>query len=127
VLTEIAADGVLFLCRGVGEPQFDTVDLEMLSSYATQAALVLQLTRSRRDNEQLRIADDRLHIAEELRTGVMNRVSRLGLDLQRLAVRATDAAVRTGLQGNVSDTDEIIVALRDAVFALQQPGPMGSE
>jgi len=120
MLTELAADGVLFLCRGVGEPQFDAVDLEMLSSYAAHAALVLQLAASRHDNEQMRIADDRLHIAEELRVGVMHRVSRLGLDLQALAVRAADPAVRTGLQTRVADTDEIIIALRNAVFALQK-------
>lgn len=125
MLTQLAADGVLFLCRRVGEPQFDAVDLEMLSSYATHAALVIQLADSRRDNEQMRIADDRLHIAEQLRAGVMHRVSRLGLDLQALAVRAADPGVRAGLQARVTDTDEIIVALRDAVFALQKQGQDG--
>lgn len=119
MLTELAADGVLFLCRGVGQAQFDAADLEMLSSYATHAALVLQLARSRRDNEQLRIADDRLHIAEELRVGVMQRVSRLGLDLQGLAVRAVDPAICAGLQSRITDTDGIITALRNAVFTLQ--------
>jgi GAF domain-containing protein len=119
MLTEVSANGVLFLCRGVGESQFDSVDLEMLSGYATHAALVLQLATSRHDNEQLRLADDRLQIAEELRTSVMQRISRLGLDLQALAARAADPAVRAGLQAKVTQADEIITALRAAVFALQ--------
>jgi hypothetical protein len=63
MLTDLAADGVLSLCRRPGEPPFDTVDVEMIQTYAAQAALVLQLSRSRRDNEQLRRADDREHIA----------------------------------------------------------------
>jgi nitrate/nitrite-specific signal transduction histidine kinase len=123
MLTELATDGVLFLCRRVGESQFDALDLEMLTGYAAHAALVLQLARSRRDNEQLHLADDRRLIAEGLRAGVIQRVSRLGLDLQGLALRAADPALRAGLQAKVDETDEIIQALRTAVFAVRQEEP----
>jgi GAF domain-containing protein len=122
MLTDLSADGVLFLCRAVGEPQFEAVDLEMLGNYAAHAALVLQLATSRRETEQLHIADDRLHIAEQLHTDVLHRVSRLAMDLQALAARVTNPLVREGLEAKVADTDQIIKALRNAVFALQQSG-----
>jgi hypothetical protein len=54
MLSDVAADGVLFLCRAAGAAQFDGLDLEMVLSYASHAALVLQLARARHDNEVLR-------------------------------------------------------------------------
>ena len=121
LLTDVGAEGVLFVCRRTGEPQFDTVDTEMLATYAAHAALVLQLSGSRRDNEALRRADDRLHIAGDLQTGIITKLSRLGLDLQAAAGRVADPQVRDSLQERVADTDRIIHALRDAIFSLNRP------
>jgi hypothetical protein len=115
----------LFLCRAVGDAQFEAVDLEMLAAYAAHAALVLQLANSRRESAQLRIADDRLHIAEQLRGDVLVRISRLSMDLAALAARAGDPVLREGLYARIVDTDQLMKALRDAVFALQSSG--GSE
>jgi hypothetical protein len=42
------------------------------------------------------------------------------MDITALAGRATDSSVRDGLHAKVADIDEIVKALRDAVFALQQ-------
>lgn len=39
MLTDLSADGVLFLCRAIGEPQFDAVDLEMLAITALRNAV----------------------------------------------------------------------------------------
>ena len=77
-------------------PPFDTVDIEMIQTYATHAALLLQLSRSRRDNEYLRRVDDRA---------------------------GTGSRTRIGLQAGVDDTDAIIRAIRAAVFALR-PDPI---
>ncbi|HEU0237940.1 MAG TPA: GAF domain-containing protein [Micromonosporaceae bacterium] len=126
MLTELSADGVLFLCRAVGDPQFEAVDLEMLAAYAAHAALVLQLARSRRESEELRVADDRLHIAEQLRRDVLVRISRLSMDLAALAARTHDQALRDGLNARIADTDQVMKALRDAVFALQESAPANS-
>lgn len=122
MLTDLAADGVLSLCRRTGDPLFDAVDVEMVQTYAAHAALVLQLSRSRHDNEQLRRVDDREHIAESLHRDVVQRLSRLGVDLRALAVRAPDQGTRTGLQARVDDTDAIIRAIRATVVALRPPG-----
>jgi GAF domain-containing protein len=123
MLTDLAADGALFLSRRVGDAPFDTVDIEMIQTYAAHAALVLQLSRSRLDNELLRRADDRQHIAEGLHRDVVQRLSRLGVDLQGLAARASDSRARAGLQAGVNETDDIIRAIRSAVFALRsEPG-----
>jgi GAF domain-containing protein len=125
MLTELAVDGLLFLCRRVGEPPFDAIDIEMIETYAAHAALVLQLSRSRRDNELLQRADDRQHIAESLHHDVVQRLSRLGMDLQALAARVRDPRARAGLQAGVTDTDDIIRAIRTAVFALRSESEPG--
>lgn len=117
LLTELAADGVLFLCRRAGEEQFDALDLEMTQTYATHAALLFQLARSRRDNEQLRRADTLQHIADGLHHDVVRRLSRLGVDLQSLAGRVDDPHTRAALQTRVHDTDDIIRAIRAAVLS----------
>jgi GAF domain-containing protein len=122
LLADLAADGALSLCRRTGDPLFDSVDIEMIEAYAAHAALVQQLSHSRRDNEQLRRVDDREHIAEGLHRDVVQRLSRLGVDLQGLAARARDPQTRAGLQAGVDHTDEIIRAIRAAVFALR-PDP----
>ena len=57
--TDVDFNGVLFVCRRRDAAQFDPVDLEMVSTYAQHAALVLQLADARQDNELLRLAEDR--------------------------------------------------------------------
>jgi GAF domain-containing protein len=121
--TDLAVDGVLFVCHRPGEPPFDSVDLEMLASYASHAALVRQLAASRQVTEQVRMVEDRRLIAEELHAGVVQRLSRLGLDLQGLASRTADARTRESLQAKVDETDELIKALRQAIFGLGGPEP----
>lgn len=118
MLTELAADGVLFLCRSPGDAPFDKLDIELLTAFANHSALVLQLARAREDNEQLRLVDDRRRIAEDIRDRVIQRLSRLGLDLHGVAARVSDPKVRAGLHDSVVETDEIIRALREAIFAL---------
>ncbi len=120
MLTELATDGVLFLSRRVGAADFDAVDLEMLVTYAAHAALVLQLARSRRDNEVLRMVGDREHIAEGLHHEVIQRLSRLGMELQGLAVRGPDPKLGSVLQSKVEEIDEIMRALRVVISSLRE-------
>jgi GAF domain-containing protein len=116
--TELATNGVLFVSRAVGQTPFDRVDIEMLEAYASHAALVLQLAQTRWDREQLQRVDELRGVAEQLHGDVVQRLSRLGLDLQGLTARITDERVRAELQSKVDETDQIIRALRTAIFGL---------
>jgi GAF domain-containing protein len=123
MLTDVSVDGVIFLCRPTGGGGFSAVELEMIEAYARHAALVHQLVHARRDNEFLRLVDDRRQIAEDLRQRVIQRVSMLAMQLLGLAGRVHDAGVRTALQERVNDTDEIIRELRSAIFDIGGPDP----
>lgn len=110
--------GVLIVAHMPGHGHFDQADLEMIDSYARQAGLAGQLATVRRDNERLRMIDDRQQIAEDLRHGVIQRLFGLGLSLQALAPRAANADVCAALNDKVNEVDEIIRDVRSAVFAV---------
>jgi GAF domain-containing protein len=116
--TDVDFNGILFVCRRRDQAQFDPVDLEMLAAYAQHAALVLQLTEARQDNELLRLAEDRRQIGVDLQDRVINHLFGIGLDLQGAAARIPDPTVRSLLDTKVDEIDAAIRAIREAVFAL---------
>jgi two-component system, NarL family, sensor histidine kinase DevS len=117
------ANGVLYLCRQADTVPFSTLDLEMLGAYAGHAALLLQLVHARQDNELLRMIDDRRYIATELHQRVIQRLFRLGLDLQGLVGRVANDQIRDALRTKVEETDAVIRELREAIFSLQPADP----
>jgi signal transduction histidine kinase len=131
--TQLGAEGVMFVCTP-DEPGFGLTDVGMISTHANQAALLLQLAAARRDNEELRIADDRRQIADDLRDRVIARLSRLALDLQALASHVSSKEAQSALLARVDDTDDVMRELRNAIFALRpsesrarEPGPHGPD
>jgi GAF domain-containing protein len=120
--SQAAVTGVLAVCRRPGGPTFDRLDLELLGSYASHAALVLQLAQARHDNAQLLLVNDRQQIAEDLHHHVIHRLYRLGMDLHGIASRPHGSATEAALLNKIDDTDEIIHELRAAIFALHPVG-----
>jgi two-component system sensor histidine kinase DevS len=118
IRSELEFNGILFVCRRLGDAPFDAVDLEMLAAYARHAALVLQLAEARQDNELLRLAEDRRQIGEDLQDRVINQLFGIGLDLQGAAARISDPSVRTILEKKIDEIDGSIRAIREAVFSL---------
>ena len=125
IRSELEFNGILFICRRIGEAPFDPVDLEMLATYARHAALVLQLAEARQANELLHLAEDRRQIGEDLQDRVINQLFGIGLDLQGAAARISDPSVRTILEKKIDEIDGSIRAIRDAVFSLSPDGPEG--
>jgi GAF domain-containing protein len=116
--SEAAVSGVLFVCTTPGSAVFDRLDLDLLSGYASHAALVLQLAHAHHDNAHLRATSDRQRIAEDLHHHVLHRVSRLGMDLHGIAARLHDSAAKATVIAKIDDTDTIIRELRAAIFSL---------
>jgi GAF domain-containing protein len=113
--------GVLFAARGPDHEPLDPLDRQLMGGIATQATLVLELTQARSDNERLRLLEDRETIAQELRDRAIQRLFRHGLELQGVATRITQTAVRGRLQAQIDEVDSIIRDIRDTILTLSGP------
>jgi uncharacterized Fe-S cluster-containing radical SAM superfamily enzyme len=65
------------------------------------------------------MVDERAHFAERLQSDVIQRVSRLGVDRQGLAVRSSDPQLAAVIQSKVDDVDAALRALRAAIAPLR--------
>jgi signal transduction histidine kinase len=116
--------GVLQVANAPGGPQFSDAVVQMVETFADQAALALQIAEHRRDAEQLTLLGDRDRIARDLHDLVIQRLFADGLTLQATLGRLhgpPDAAER--IQRVVDDLDDTIKVIRTTVFGLQHRGP----
>ena len=123
LLGDGGVNGVLTVSRRPGDEPFDQLDLDLITAVAAHAGLALQLSHIRRDNEELRRAEDRQQIAEDLRHRVIHRLFSHGLSLQGTASRTTDRHTSTAIQTQINEVDAIIRDIRTAVFALNPTPP----
>ncbi len=123
VITENGPVGVLTVSRSPGEEPFERADLDLITAYAAQVGLALQLAEVRQDNERLRLVEDRQHIGEDLQHRAVQRLFALGIELQGLLPRIGNEAARTALTAKISDIDSIIRDIREAVFSLHSRPP----
>ncbi|NMO57283.1 GAF domain-containing protein [Actinoplanes sp. TBRC 11911] len=110
--------GVLLISRDTQHEPIDSLDRDIMTGLASQAALVLRLADARRDNELLRRLRDREQIGEDLRERVIERLFRHGLALQGAADRAFRPEVAQRLQEQIGEVDAIIRDLRDAILTM---------
>ncbi|WP_328936350.1 hypothetical protein OG288_00635 [Streptomyces tauricus] len=87
-----------------------------------------------REVRELSLARERDRIANELRESVVRRIFEAGLDLQSAAAMIGEGPAQTRLMQGVAELDEVIRALRESVFhlddgvgsaigALERPAP----
>src|SRR5207253_7400770 len=126
LLGDGGVNGVLTVSRRPGDEPFDHLDLDLITAVAAHAGLAIQLSQVRRDNEQLRLVEDRAQIAEDLRHRVIHRLFSHGLALQGTASRSTNPQTRTAIQTQINEVDAIIRDIRTAVLALS-PTPAQAE
>lgn len=112
-------DGVLSLAwTSERLDAFQRLDPALPSSFAEQAALALQLARSREDRRRVTLLEDRDRIGRDLHDLVVQRLFGVGLGLQSTAglVRDDEAADRLRLA--IDDIDDTIKDIRRTIFAL---------
>jgi GAF domain-containing protein len=107
--------GVLAVSRRLGDEPFDGLDRDLITAVAAHTVLALHLAQANRDNEQLRLIEDREQIAEDLRHHLIRRLFGHGLVLQATASR-TNPNIRTAIQTQIYEVDAIIRDIRAAVF-----------
>ncbi|WP_354645251.1 GAF domain-containing protein [Kitasatospora camelliae] len=106
--------GVLLVTREIGRDGFDQAQLDMLTSFAAQAALVQQLAAERADAERIAQVRDHDRIAQDLRDHVVEEIFAVSLTLNGLATTAPPERQQTLL-------DAVIRDIRTTVFDLQHP------
>ena len=97
---------------------FDAVDAALPASFAEQAALAMQIARSREDQQRLALLEDRDRIGRDLHDLVIQRLFAVGLSLQSAARLAEVPDVSARLEQAVDDLDGTIKDIRRTIFAL---------
>jgi two-component system, NarL family, sensor histidine kinase DevS len=99
---------------------FTESDLDMAEAFAGQAAIALELSDARADQQRLGVLEDRDRIARDLHDHVIQRLFAAGLSLQSYAATVSDKAGRQRLTRTVEELDETIKQIRTTIFALQE-------
>jgi signal transduction histidine kinase len=118
--------GTLVVSRHAGAPAFTDDTVQVIQSFAAQAALALRLGAAAHDREQLAVLGDRDRIARDLHDLVIQRLFATGMALEG-ALRSMPPAVAERVQHAVEDLDSTIREIRTSIFALQSPAPEAGE
>jgi signal transduction histidine kinase len=97
---------------------FASVDPTLPVRFAEQAALALQVVRSREDQQRLAVLQDRDRIGRDLHDLVIQRLFAIGLGLQGASRVTDDEAVGARLEAAVDGLDATIKDIRRTIFAL---------
>ena len=110
--------GVLLAVRGPGQPSFDDRQLQVVSSFADQAALALQRAESQTAKRELDLLADRDRIARDLHDHVIQRLFAIGLSMQGTHRHARSPVVASRMAEHIDQLHEVIQEIRTAIFDL---------
>ena len=123
ILMPLRADdlvvGVIAVARSKDDPAFDPSYLDLVSDFATHAAIALTLASARNQERELTILADRERIAHDLHDHVIQRLFAAGLDLQGSIARSRSPEINDRLSRTVDDLQETIETIRTTIFDLQ--------
>jgi signal transduction histidine kinase len=111
--------GVLTVGRNPGSLPLAQPVVEMVGSFAIQAAVALELADARRHAEQVTVLQDRERIARDLHDLVIQRLYATGMSLQGAMPLITRPEVAERVSRAVDAMDDTISEIRSAIFALQ--------
>jgi signal transduction histidine kinase len=117
---ETGPRGAIVAGRMLPRAPFTDADVDMAETFAGQAAIALELSDARADQQRLGVLEDRDRIARDLHDHVIQRLFAAGLSLQSIAGTVADETVDQRLTRTVTELDETIGQIRNAIFALQE-------
>jgi signal transduction histidine kinase len=97
---------------------FRRVDPALPTSFAEQAALALQVARSREDRKRMSLLEDRDRIGRDLHDLVIQRLFGVGLGLEATARIVPDDESARRVRQAIVEIDDTIKDIRRAIFAL---------
>ena len=116
------ARGVLTVGRHPGSMPLDQAAAELVTTFAAQAGIALELAERRRDAERLAVFEDRDRIARDLHDLVIQRLYASGMKLQGTIPLIERRAAKDRVSSVVDDMDVTITDIRQAIFDLQARG-----
>jgi two-component system, NarL family, sensor histidine kinase DevS len=115
-------EGILVVALPSGAAGFsDIADVNMITTFAAQAALALDRVRAQEEREQLMVLEDRERIARDLHDVVIQRLFATGLGLQSVSRLINREDARSRVDHAVDDLDGTIRDIRTAIFELRAP------
>ena len=113
--------GNLYLTDKIGWSEFTRDDVALVEAFALAAGIAVENTRLHKQVQVAAVYEDRDRLARDLHDHVIQRLFGLGLNLQGMSVRASNADADR-LQKHVSEIDEIIGEIRSTIYALGMGG-----
>jgi signal transduction histidine kinase len=98
--------------------EYHSVDPRLPASFAEQAALAMQVVRSREAEQRLVLFEDRDRIGRDLHDLVIQRLFAVGLSLQSITEVSEGPQVRQRLETAIEDLGATIKDIRRSIFAL---------
>jgi signal transduction histidine kinase len=113
---------LLAVLRRTGREPFTPADLGMLSGFAAQASIALELAHSQQRERRLQRQADRDRIARDLHDHVVQRIFATALSLDRIsrALAPEHPAEAAQLARDVDELDSTMAEIRAAIFELHQ-------
>ena len=111
--------GVLTVGRNHGSLPFPPKVVDMVTTFAAQAGIVLELAEHRHDAERLAVLQDRDRIARDMHDLVIQRLYATGMSLQGAVPLIARPEVADRVSSAVDALDETIREIRSAIFSLQ--------
>jgi len=116
------ARGAMAFARSADRPAFTIAELDMAASFATQAALALELIDARGRLVRSSVLEDEERIAEDLHDHVIGELFATGMNLQSLAGTLDRVEDARRLSSAVETLDSIIKRIRTSIFQLRFAG-----
>lgn len=98
--------------------EFEAVDPQLPLRFAEQAALTLEVSQARRDQERLTLLEDHDRIGRDLHDLVIQRLFAIGLGLQGAAALAERPETLARIESAIDSLDGTIADIRRTIFDL---------
>ena len=114
--------GLLVSLRAGGRPAFCPDELDLLTAFAAQASVVLELAHAQQRAHRLQVQADRDRIARDLHDHIVQRIFATALSLDRLgrSLENDRRDVSAALSQRVDDLHGTIERIRTSIFDLRE-------
>jgi signal transduction histidine kinase len=113
--------GSLTVANAFGGPPLREAAVQLVETFAEQAAVALEYARLQGELQRLAVLEDRERIAKELHDGAIQALFAVGMNLQGSALLAGGDDLRARIEHAVEELDRVIRDLRNYIFGLR-PG-----
>ncbi|MFC0541860.1 GAF domain-containing sensor histidine kinase [Kutzneria chonburiensis] len=110
--------GALVTARDKGGAEYRPDDVPLVTSFADQAALALELAEKQQTKSLLDLLADRERIARDLHDHVIQRLFATGLSMQGTLRMIADPEARKRIQHAVGQLDQTVMEIRTSIFDL---------